>query len=158
MLISAKSFLNKREISRWSIVIYHISQRRGPASVDEIGLSFAGLAQLGEPLICNQQVICSRRISSTICFLSSMAEHAAVNRRVIGSSPIESANMAFRGRPRWDLALMVYYESGSTPLNNADHALRKIHRPYSGREKRFTHLAHNQKTVGSAPISATKER
>lgn len=66
--------------------------------------------------------------------------------------------MAFRGRPRWDLALTVYYESESTPLNNADQALRKIHHPYSGREKRFTRLAHNQKTVGSAPTSATKER
>ena len=40
--------------------------RRGPASIDEIGLSFAFLAQ--------------------------SVEHAAVNRRVIGSNPIESAS------------------------------------------------------------------
>ena len=62
--------------------------------------SYGGLAQLGEHLICIQKVIGSNPIFSTIIFsLSSMVEHSAVNRRVVGSSPT--------GRAIWRIGQVV---------------------------------------------------
>ena len=64
--------------------------------------------------------------------LVQLVERQTVNLYVVGSNPTRSASMVFCRYPRWDLALTVYYETENTPLNNADHALRKIHYLFAG--------------------------
>ena len=74
-------------------------ERMGSSPIIRTNL-YGGLAQLGEHLICIQKVIGSNPIFSTIIFsLSSMVEHAAVNRRVVGSSPT--------GRAIWRIGQVV---------------------------------------------------
>ena len=61
-----------------------------------------GLAQLGERLPCKQEVTSSNLVFSTsflfgtiqfhIILDSSVVEHSAVNRRVVGSSPTRGAS------------------------------------------------------------------